>query len=253
MMNFKQLHQQQNPLLIGNVWDVASAKVAEELNFQAIGTSSSAIAAMLGYEDGEAMTFEELRYIVKRIAASTHLPLSVDLEAGYSREPAQIVQHIKALAKVGVVGVNLEDSLVDGNRTIVTAVAFAETIAIVKKQLAKEKVNMFLNIRTDTFLLGLPNPIKATKARIQHYEKAGADGIFVPCIVEKTAIERIVQHTSLPINVMSMPNLPNFGALKNIGVKRISMGNFLFDDMHQFLGQQLSAIQQTQSFDSIFE
>ena len=86
MNTFEKLHRQTLPLLIGNVWDVPSAKIAELVGFQAIGTSSAAIAKMLGYEDGEEMTFSELSYIVERINANTQLPLSVDLEVGYSRD-----------------------------------------------------------------------------------------------------------------------------------------------------------------------
>ncbi len=85
-MVFKKLHNQNYPLLICNVWDVASAKIAEKLSFQAIGISSAAIATLLGYKDGENMSFSELSYLVKRIIAKTKLPLTVDLESGYSRE-----------------------------------------------------------------------------------------------------------------------------------------------------------------------
>lgn len=70
-MTFNELHQQEEPLIICNVWDVASAKVAKKLGFQAIGTSSAAIASLLGYEDGEHMSFDELNYLVKRITAYT--------------------------------------------------------------------------------------------------------------------------------------------------------------------------------------
>jgi 2-methylisocitrate lyase-like PEP mutase family enzyme len=94
-MEFKNLHNQDKPLLIGNVWDVPSAKTAEKLNFKAIGTSSFAIAALLGYNDGEEMEFSELEYFVKRIASNTKLPLSVDLESGYSRDPKEIANNIK--------------------------------------------------------------------------------------------------------------------------------------------------------------
>ena len=38
---------------------------------------------MLGYEDGEEMSFDELFYVVSRIKTVSELPLSVDLEAGY--------------------------------------------------------------------------------------------------------------------------------------------------------------------------
>ena len=105
-MNFNYLHEQGAPLLIGNVWDVVSAKAAQKTGYQAIGTSSGAIAAMLGYRDGEEMSFSELEYIVQRILKSVAMPLTVDLEAGYSRNPAKIAAYIMRLADLGVVGVN---------------------------------------------------------------------------------------------------------------------------------------------------
>lgn len=252
-MKFKKLHQQKTPLLIGNVWDVASAKIAEKLHFQAIGTSSAAIAKMLGYPDGEAMSFEELIYIVKRIALNTELPLSVDLEAGYSRDPIIITQYIKQLADIGVVGINLEDSIMDkGQRTLIDSEVFAKTIALIKRQLMAEEIALFLNIRIDTFLLGGSAVIQETKKRMNTYEKAGADGIFLPCIEKEADIKRMVESTPLPINVMAMPNLPTFEKLTELGVQRISMGNFLFETMHANLQQKLQAIQEQQSFKPIF-
>lgn len=251
-MNFKDLHQQDKPLLLCNVWDVASVRVAERLGFTALGTSSAAMAAMLGYPDGEAMTFEELRYLVRRILANTHLPVSVDLESGYSREPQVIVERIVQLVEEGVQGINLEDSVVVGQRTLLDAEAFATTIAAVKKQLKEEKVAVFLNIRTDTFLLKEGDPITETKRRIQYYEEAGADGIFVPCMIEPAAIKAIVDSTHLPINVMGIPGLPDFTALQTLGIKRISMGNFPFEAMYQNLEKKLAAVKNQQSINPIF-
>ena len=115
---FKSLHQQETPLLICNVWDAASAKTAESIGFSAIGTSSAAIAKMLGYNDGEEIPFEELLYLVKRIAKASSLPLTIDIEAGYSDDPVVTAQHIKSLAGVGVVGINIEDSKVEESRCI---------------------------------------------------------------------------------------------------------------------------------------
>ena len=253
-MKFKKLHQQAKPLLIGNVWDVASAKIVEQLQFQALGTSSAAIAKMLGYPDGEAMRFEELAYIVGRIAANTKLPLSVDLEAGYSRDPMVIVQYIKQLADLGVVGINLEDSMIqEGHRLLLDSAIFSKTIAEIKRQLTKDGIDLFLNIRTDTFLLGQSGLIAETKKRIVAYEKAGADGIFLPCIEKEADIKIMVASTSLPINVIAMPNLPTFERLTALGVKRISMGNFIFESLHTDLYQKLQAIQQQQSFHPIFD
>jgi len=251
MTTFKKLHQQLFPLLIGNVWDVPSAKIAESTGFQALGTSSAAIAKMLGYEDGEAMTFEELYYIVKRIKINTQLPLSVDLESGYSRNPIQITQHILQLANLGVVGINLEDSVVKENRVLLPAEAFSDVIVTIRKELTAKNIAMFLNVRTDTFLLNVPNIIQETLRRVKLYEKAGADGIFVPGIQAEVPISTIVKNTKLPINVMCMPNLPNFETLQKLGVQRISMGNFAFEKNYTFFEQIMEKVKIEQSFASL--
>ena len=252
-MNFKNLHQQKEPLLLANVWDVASAQIAEKLNFKAIGTSSSAISNSLGYQDGEEMSFKELAFVVKRISAKVKIPLSVDLEAGYSRDPIIIAAHIKQLAQLGVVGINLEDSIVKDVRVLLPAEEFSKTISEIKNILEKEGINIFLNIRTDTFLLNHHDPVAETIRRIRLYEKAGANGIFVPCITHEDDIKSIVENTPLPINVMCMPNLPDFSTLQELGVKRISMGNFLYDQMNVFLEKNLNTIIQQNSFQSIFQ
>lgn len=251
-MEFKDLHNQEKPLLIGNVWDVPSAKIAEKLNFQAIGTSSSAIASILGYNDGEEMEFSELEYFVKRISLKSKLPLSVDLESGYSREPKEIFNHIKRLAKLGVVGINIEDSVVNEKRELLDANSFAKTFKEIKELLSKEDINIFLNVRTDTFILLQENRIEETKKRIELYEIAGANGIFVPCIEKMSDIQKIVNYTSLPINVMCMPELPDFETLKDLGVKRISMGNFIFDKMYNLFEKTTQKVITENSFNSIF-
>ena len=251
-MEFKNLHNQNKPLLIGNVWDVPSTKTAEKLSFQAIGTSSSAIASILGYKDGEEMEFSELEYFVKRIALNTNLPLSVDLESGYSRKPKEIVNHIKRLAELGVVGINIEDSIVNEKRILLNANDFAKTLKEIKENLEKENIDVFINVRTDTFILLQENVIEETKKRIQIYQNAGANGIFTPCIEKENDIKIIVNSTSLPINVMCMPNLPDFETLAKLGVKRISMGNFLFDKMYDKFEETTQTVLNQNSFKSIF-
>lgn len=77
---FKQLHQQKNPFILGNVWNASSARIFEQHGYKAIGTSSAAIANSLGYEDGEKISFNELFFIVEKIIAAVKIPLSVDIE-----------------------------------------------------------------------------------------------------------------------------------------------------------------------------
>lgn len=251
-MNFKSLHNQDSSLLICNVWDAMSAQIAEKLDFQAIGTSSAAIAAMLGYDDGEMMSFPELCMVIKRITETTHLPLTVDIESGYSRKPSEIVANIKTLVNLGVVGINIEDSLVENERILIDAEVFSNTLSSIQERLQIENLDVFINIRTDVFLVGVNNPVLEAIRRIQLYEANGADGVFLPCIENEDDIQNITLCSDLPINVMCMPNLPDFKKLKELGVSRISMGNFLFDNMYNHFESILRSVVDTQSFKPVF-
>jgi 2-methylisocitrate lyase-like PEP mutase family enzyme len=253
--HFASLHQQKNAFVICNVWDVASAKAAEQGSFSAIGTSSAAIASMLGYADGEYMAFEELLYIVKRIIACCDLPLTVDIEAGFSNNARTTASYIKLLAQAGVVGINIEDSKVNknnGERVLIDANHFADFIADIKQKLTEEAIKVFINVRTDTFLLGAETALAETHKRAMLYKIAGADGLFVPCIVEEHAIAAVVKNTSLPVNVMCMPDLPSFDTLSDLGVKRISMGNFIFEALQTDFSAKLTHIVEAKSFHPLF-
>lgn len=251
-MNFYQLHQQQTPLLIANVWDVVSAKAAMQAGYTALGTSSAAIASSLGFNDGEEMTFSQLLFIVERITATVNLPLSVDIEAGYSEDVDAIIDNIKQLAALGVVGINIEDSHVITERRLDCQDAFADKVCAIKHALASDNIEMFINVRTDTFLLGIEDALAHTLSRIEQYQAAGADGIFIPCITLESDIQACVNATVLPINVMCMPQLANFSRLGANGVRRISMGSFLHEKTQRQLSQSFEAILTKQSFSSIF-
>ncbi|MBQ4876586.1 isocitrate lyase/phosphoenolpyruvate mutase family protein [Pseudoalteromonas luteoviolacea] len=253
MIEFKQLHQQKTPLLLANVWDATSAKCAEAAGYQAMGTSSAALAAVLGYEDGEHIPFEELLFVVKRIAASSSLPLSVDIESGFSAEPHIIANHIQQLAELGVVGVNIEDSQIQDTRTLCNKDEFATLLQSVRAELAAREVPMFINVRCDTFLLGVDNALDEALGRASSYQAAGADGLFFPCISCEQDIARVVGATSLPINVMAVPSLPDIPTLAQLGVKRISTGNFAQIAMNEQLSTKLSQIKVQGSCSILFE
>ena len=252
-MNFTQLHQQDKPLLIANVWDVSSAVAAQQAGYQALGTSSAAIAAMLGYEDGEAMSFDELFYIVSRIKSATRLPLSVDIESGFGQTAMEIGQNLKRLIQIGVVGINIEDSkVIGGARQLVNPVTFAAGLEYIHGQLIKENQHLFINVRTDTYLLNHPQALQETRLRGQLYRQAGADGLFVPCLTAENEIATLCQEIDLPLNVMCMPDLPTFEQLRLSGVKRISMGNFVHSSLQSKLEEMLKMIQSQQTFSGVF-
>ncbi|TLX46762.1 isocitrate lyase/phosphoenolpyruvate mutase family protein [Pseudoalteromonas phenolica] len=246
---FKELHHQETPLILCNVWDAASAIIADKLGYLAIGTSSAAIATSLGKTDGHNICYEKLLAVVKQISEVTTLPLSVDIEAGYADTPQEIVDNIAKLAKLGVVGINIEDSqLINGRRSLVGKHDFSEKLSQIKAHLNNAKIEMFINVRSDTYIVDAATALPETIERISLYEDAGADGIFLPCLTALDDIRKLVAHCNLPLNIMCMPELASFGLLQQLGVKRISMGNFVYDNMLAHLENTLSSIKQQGSF-----
>ena len=252
-MTFHELHEQDQPLLLSNVWDVPSAKAAEKAGYQAIATSSAAVANMLGYPDGEGIPFAELAYVVKRIAACTSLPLSVDLEAGYSRDNDQVVRNIQALLEVGIVGINLEDSIVtDSGRSLEDATRFAERLNYLKTKLAENDQDIFINARTDVFILQHPKALEVAKRRAALYEQAGADGIFIPFCLKPEEIAAVTASTSLPVNVLANTELPDLATLGQLGVRRVSLGDYPFAQMCSAYAKGIARIKNEQSLTSLF-
>lgn len=253
-MTFTEMHRQATPLLLANVWDAASARAAEAAGYAALGTSSAAIADMLGYADGEGLSFPELLAVVSRIRAVTTLPLSVDMEAGYGDSAEAVVQNLRALAAQGVAGVNLEDSVVtNGQRRMLDADGFAQRLQTIRQGLDSAGVTLFINIRTEAYLLGLPGALEQTLSRGLRYAECGADGLFVPGVTQAEDMRTLARHIALPLNVMCMPGLPAFPQLASLGVKRISMGNFLHGRVQQTLQHLFAAVRTEQSFRSVFD
>lgn len=249
---FNSLHQQSSPLLLGNIWDVQSAKIFQAAGYQAIGTSSQAVAIANGYDDGEQLPFNILVALAKRVVETVNIPFSADIEGGYARNINNIITNIQKLADVGVSGINIEDTIAGATRTLQPVDDFAKIISAIANHLSRNNIKLFLNIRTDGFLLGLPGALDETLGRIKQYENAGASGIFTPCITAPGDIAAVVKATTLPVNVMCMPQLPGFDELAKLGVKRISMGGFLFNKLYEDTGKSATQIFNDRNFGSLF-
>lgn len=221
---FRKLHANQSPLMLGNVWDAHSAQLAVNAGFEALGTSSHAIANLLGYEDGQNMSFEEHFFIIERIVKSVNVPVSVDFEAGYSDDPETVATYVKKLVDVGVVGINIEDGIVkNGKRHLESADLLAAKI-----QAIKATTELYINARADTYTTKHEDALGETIRRGRRYQEVGADGLFVPLIENSSDIQALTREVSLPLNVFLTPNLLPYDELGSIGVKRISHGAKLY-------------------------
>lgn len=242
--NFFQLHHQQEPLIIGNAWNVKSAQLIENNGFRAIATSSGAIASSLGYDDGEKIPFSELLYMVQRIRSCTTIPLSVDMERGYTNDLTALNDNIQKLIDIGVAGINLEDP--QGEEI------YLRKLHSIKNYLTKTSQALFINARTDVFLQKLESPLETTLKRAGLYKEAGADGLFVPGVQDAAVVREIASAIKLPLNMVATPKLPSIEVLSACGVKRISMAVNLYKATYNQLDRSIKEIQSQRSFAGLF-
>jgi len=173
-------------------------------------------------------------------------------KAGYSRDTSKIIQNIEKLHELGVVGVNIEDSVKGEELYMQPVDDFQKIVSSIANHLEQKNIKMFLNARIDAFLCELPSPITETVKRIKAYESAGANGIFVPFINNKNEIRKAVEATKLPLNVFSTPTLPGFKALSALRVRRISMDRAVHIALTRSLEKIIKTIKEDQSFKSLY-
>jgi 2-methylisocitrate lyase-like PEP mutase family enzyme len=241
---FLQLHHQEKPLIIANAWNTRSAQIIEKAGYDAIATSSGAISDSLGYADGEKIPFNEMLYIVQRMLACTTIPLSVDLERGYTDDLGQLNEHIQKLIDIGVAGINLEDAQGE--------VIYLKKLNSIKTYLVKTNQQLFINARTDVFLQKLDAPMETTLKRAGLYAAAGADGLFVTGVRDLAIIKEIVSSVSLPVNVVGVPELSSIDMLSESGVRRVSMAAFLYRATYNQADKLARDILSAQSFGPLF-
>ncbi|GAB7182119.1 isocitrate lyase/phosphoenolpyruvate mutase family protein [Kitasatospora sp. Ki12] len=214
-------HRPGRPLLLPNAWDHASAVALAAAGHAAIGTTSLGVAAAAGLPDGAAATRAETVRLARRLGRGDFL-LSVDAESGFSDDPDEVAELAVELAKAGAVGINLEDGRADGTPAPVEV--HAAKVAAVKAAVPE----LFVNARTDTYWCGLDDPEPETHRRLATYQRAGADGVFVPGLAEPAAIARVVAAVSVPLNILWTPAGPGLAELAALGVARVSLGSLLY-------------------------
>lgn len=217
---FAALHHAGHPLVLPNAWDAGSARAIEAAGAAAIATTSAGVAWAHGYPDGEQLPLETLIGAVREIARGLKIPLSVDVETGYSQDAREVGRAVSALIDAGAVGINIEDG--EGKPRLLSA-----KIAAARAASDAAGIPLFVNARTDVYLRALvpaDEAVAETVVRARGYREAGADGIFVPLLTDREAIRQIASEIELPLNVMIVPGLPPVAELATLGVRRVSSG-----------------------------
>lgn len=223
-LRFHQLHAVPHaPLVLVNAWDAASARMVEAAGATAVATSSSAVSWSLGYQDGNHLPRHLAMEALARIVKATRLPVTADIETGYGRTNEELQATARAVLDAGAVGINIEDS---AEQPLSDIAEHSKRIALIRRTADDAGVRLFVNARTDTYWSGKfpDNAYEETLRRAEAYQKAGADGIFVPGLADLHVLHELSRRIRLPLNALGGVGSPSPGELHDAGVRRISVG-----------------------------
>ena len=219
--DFRALHEGE-AFIIPNPWDAGSARVLHALGFRALATTSSGFAFTLGRPDGAA-TLDEVLEHTRALDRATSLPISVDLENGHGPAPEDAAAAIARAAEAGAVGGSIEDYDPAGH--IYGFEHAVERVAAAVEAARALSFPFTLTARAENHIRGNPD-LDDTIARLQAYERAGADVLYAPGLRSGDEIRAIVEATGKPVNVLAHAGL-SLAEIVEAGGTRISVGGAL--------------------------
>jgi 2-methylisocitrate lyase-like PEP mutase family enzyme len=225
---FRALHDQKGGFIMPNSWDGASALLLKQAGFQALGTSSAALASALGRLDGRhAVSREEHIENAQLMGRLTNLPVNGDFEDGYGATPADVAATVEVAIAAGLAGIGIEDTSGDPANPIRK---FDEAVERVRQAAKAAKGRIVLTGRTDNFIQGRPD-LEDTIKRLVAFAEVGADVLYAPYPPDMDAVQAIVKAVApKPVNIVvgTMKGVLPWSELQKAGVKRISMGVALY-------------------------
>ena len=236
---FKSLHIKSSPVILFNIWDAGSARTIEQAGAKAIATGSWSVAAAQGFDDGEKIPLALVLTNIKRIVDSVAVPVTLDFETGYATDLSGLKENIREVIAVGAIGINFEDGII-GADDLQTIENQSARIRAVREAAEETSIPFFINARTDVFLKTYPakhdeGQLEEALQRAAAYAEAGASGFFAPGLRDPELIEKLCERSSLPVNILVLPDTPPTKTMAELGVARISYGAAPYRQMSEAL------------------
>jgi 2-methylisocitrate lyase-like PEP mutase family enzyme len=222
---FRELHRS-GCFVVPNPWDRGSARLLAGLGFRALATTSSGFAASRGRADHH-VSLDETLDALRSITESVEIPISADFEGGFAIMPADVGANVLLAAATGIAGLSIEDSTGDASKPLFDLDLATERIAAARHAIDESGTGILLTGRSEGFIAGRPD-LAETIRRLKAYAEAGADCLFAPGIRAKAEITAIVKAVSpKPVNVIVSSDFTTVAELRDLGVRRISVGGAL--------------------------
>jgi 2-methylisocitrate lyase-like PEP mutase family enzyme len=247
------LHRGGRILVLPNIWDPGGARMMEWLGYPAVATASASVAYSLGYDDCQQITLDAMVDVVGRVARSVSVPVTADMEWGYAEQPEDVAENMRRVLRAGAVGINLEDSVREGEVLFPTDFQCAR-IRAVREMAREEGVPLVINARTDVFWPRVPGSdaekLEEGIRRAKAYFEAGADCFYPIILGDLATLKAIYAAIQAPINVLAPTSGATLRELEAAGIARVSLGPALMWAALTAMKKVAVELQSYGSFDS---
>ena len=221
------LHHTGRVLVLPNIWDPGGARMLEYLGYPAVATASASVAYSFDYDDLQQITLDSMLDVVGRVAASVDVPVTADMEWGYAEQPEEVAENMRRVLRAGAVGINLEDSIREGE--VMFEVDFqCARIRAVREMAREEGVPLFINARTDVYWPRVSGTegekFDQAVLRAKAYLQAGADCFYPIVLGDLETLKRLHKAIRAPINVLAPTCRATLRELEDAGIERFSLG-----------------------------
>jgi 2-methylisocitrate lyase-like PEP mutase family enzyme len=248
MSEFRALHES-GCFVIPNPWDIGSAVFLARAGFRALATTSAGFAFSRGLPDEvTSVPRDTMLHHIREIVAATTLPVSADYQAGYAEDLDGLAANVRACVATGVAGLSIEDANGAGG-------LYDRATAIERVRVARLAAgDAVLTARCEAYLVGEPDPARVALDRLVAFAEAGADCLFAPGVRDQDTIAAIVTAVApKPVNVIVTGPGLTVPQLRDLGVRRVSVGSALARVAWQAFMRSARSIAETGTFDSLGE
>jgi methylisocitrate lyase len=222
---FRDLHQS-GCFVIPNPWDVGSARLLQQLGFKALATTSAGLAWSLGKRDN-GITLADVLAHLRSVCSAVDIPVNADFENGFAIEPELVATNVAAAMATGVSGLSIEDSTGNSSSPLHDFALSVQRIVAARSAIDASGTGVLLTGRSEGFISGRPD-IAETIRRLRAYSEAGADCLYAPGVRNVADIRAIVEAVApKPVNVLASSDFITVDALRELGVRRVSIGGAL--------------------------
>ena len=220
---FRRLHEG-GCFVMPNPWDVGSARFLQHLGFPALATTSAGMAFSLGFPDGGVPRTGVLEH-VRAIAGAVEVPVNADFESGFAVDAAGVAESVRLCVATGVAGLSIEDFTGDRTAPLFDLDVAVERIRAARVAIDASGTGVVLTARAECHLVGHPDPLRESIRRLEAYAAAGADCLYAPGLRTPQEVAAVVKAVApRPVNVLAGGSGFSVAQLRDLGVRRISVG-----------------------------